>query len=311
MLPSLGMTIQYIPLFLDTETTGADQKDRLCQLAYTYTPSDSTDRVWVDELFLPPLPIAIEAMSVHHITQEMVNDKPPFGDSGEKEKLQNLLDNEEYILVAHNAPFDIGMLLKEGMRVPQYIDTLKIARALDPHMKFARHSLQYLRYALKLDTEIEGTIIAHDAKGDVLVLEALFNRLFKKVIEKHDGDTVKAFEWMMETSTKPSLIAKIPFGKHKGSFIKDLAQTDRGYLEWLLGQKKNSEEDETDWIFTLEYYLNKPAASHITKSKPQPELPAIAFEEPKKEEIPTDFPTDAESGDEAIEPYEELGEIEF
>ena len=44
-------------IFLDTETTGTAEKDRLCQLAYKF----ETGKI-VNELFKPPLPIAIEAM---------------------------------------------------------------------------------------------------------------------------------------------------------------------------------------------------------------------------------------------------------
>ena len=39
-------------IFLDTETTGTEEKDRLCQLAYK-----TEDGVIVNELFKPSLPI--------------------------------------------------------------------------------------------------------------------------------------------------------------------------------------------------------------------------------------------------------------
>jgi len=54
-------------IFLDTETTSTGEKDRLCQLAYKTEDGDI-----VNELFKPPLPITIDAMCVHHITNEMV-----------------------------------------------------------------------------------------------------------------------------------------------------------------------------------------------------------------------------------------------
>ena len=60
-------------IFLDTETTGNGPDDRLCQLAFK-----TDENFIVNELFNPGMPILIDAMSIHHITNEMVKDKPPF-----------------------------------------------------------------------------------------------------------------------------------------------------------------------------------------------------------------------------------------
>jgi DNA polymerase III epsilon subunit-like protein len=60
-------------IYLDTETTGTGPDDRLCQIAFKTEQGMITN-----ELFNPGKPIAIEAMAVHHITNEMVKDKPPF-----------------------------------------------------------------------------------------------------------------------------------------------------------------------------------------------------------------------------------------
>lgn len=54
-------------IFLDTETTGTGADDRLCQLAFK-----TGQGTIVNQLFNPGRPIAIEAMAVHHITNEMV-----------------------------------------------------------------------------------------------------------------------------------------------------------------------------------------------------------------------------------------------
>jgi len=58
---------------------------------------------------------AIEPMSIHHITNEMVENKPAFKDSFEYQKLVDLLNDDKNILVAHNAKFDIDMLEREGI----------------------------------------------------------------------------------------------------------------------------------------------------------------------------------------------------
>ncbi len=234
-------------LFLDTETTGNEKKDYLCQVAY------SIDGVRKTALFKPPVPIPPGASAVHHITNKIVADKPAFQFSFEYDELKKLLHDENVILVAHNALFDIGMLEKEGLKVPRFICTLRIARHLDPEEKIESYRLQYLRYLL--DIEVEAT--AHDALGDVLVLEKLFERLHKKMLETAGGNEELALLEMMDISSRPTLIKTIRFGKHNGKKIEDIVKIDRGYLEWLHIQKSESESDEEDWIYTLKYYLGK------------------------------------------------------
>ena len=73
-------------IFLDTETTGNGPADRLCQIAFK-TEEGQT----VNELFNPGMPISIHAMTVHHITNEMVQDKPSFRNSDAWKQLQDLI----------------------------------------------------------------------------------------------------------------------------------------------------------------------------------------------------------------------------
>ncbi len=128
-------------IFLDTETTGTDNEDRLCQLAYKTEKGEI-----VNGLFNPSKPISIGAMSIHHITNEMVEDKPEFKNSSEYQKLDDLLNNNTNILVAHNAKFDTDMLEREGIYTKKAICTLKLARHLDPNGVIPKYNLQYLRY---------------------------------------------------------------------------------------------------------------------------------------------------------------------
>ena len=83
-------------------------------------------------MFNPGKPISIDAMVVHHITDKMVEDKPPFFGSEAHEQLEKLIADESNVLVAHNAPFDMRMLHMEGLFCPRVICTFKLARYLDP-----------------------------------------------------------------------------------------------------------------------------------------------------------------------------------
>jgi DNA polymerase III epsilon subunit-like protein len=233
-------------IFLDTETTGNDvAKDRLAQVCYKTKAGIKVG------FFKPPVPISIKAMSITHITNKMVEDKEPFKGSSFQKELQELLNSG--ILVAHNAKFDIAILENEGTKVPQFIDTLRVARFLDSGAVIPEYNLQFLRYYLGL--EVHGN--AHDAEGDVLVLEAVFDRLFTKVKDGENGDEQKAIKKLIEISNTPSLYKKFNFGKYKDTLIEEVVKKDRGYLEWLLKQKNEAEDTDEDWIYTLNHYLGK------------------------------------------------------
>lgn len=227
-------------IFLDTEATGNEpKKDRLCQVSYKVDGQIKT------EYFKPPIPISVKAMSITHITNKMVMDKEAFAESDMKKDLEKLL--QDRILVAHTALFDIAMLKNEGVEVYRFIDTLRVARYLDTENKIPEFNLQFLRYYLDLD--VPGT--AHDAEGDVNVLEALFKRLYSKLPD---------IEKLIQISSQPTLFKYFIFGKYKGKPIEEVVKTDRRYLEWLLAQKVNNGEDppaggDEDWIFTLKHYL--------------------------------------------------------
>ncbi len=233
-------------LFFDTETTGNTEKDVLCQIAYKHGV------VEFSELYKPAIPIPPEASAVHHITNKMVEKRPAFRDSIEYLRTKTLFEKGGAIPVAHNAKFDVDMLKKEGIEVPRFICTLRLSRYLDKENKIPRYNLQYLRYFLGIEIDAQ----AHDALGDVKVLEVLFERLKAKMIEE-TGSEEKALEEMLAVSARPSLMHTFTFGKHNEKTIADVAKIDRGYLEWLLAQKMQNENDEEDWIYTLKHYLGR------------------------------------------------------
>ena len=232
-------------LFLDTETTGNELgKDRLCQVCYKTGTKTHT------EYFKPPIPMSVKSMSITHITNKMLEGKAPFEGSEMQRNIKDLLKN--HALVAHNAKFDISMLEAEGISVPNFICTLRLARYLDENSVIPEYNLQYLRYYL--DLEIEGS--AHDALGDVLVTEAIFNRQLQKFLDQGINEE-EAIAKMIEISSKPSIYKKIPFGKHKDEMLEEVTKTDRSYLEWLYKQKMEDGEQDEDWLYTLKHYLGK------------------------------------------------------
>lgn len=233
-------------IFIDTETTGTGPDDRLIQIAYR-----TTDNVDVNELYSTEKKIDISAMAVHHITEKMISDKPIFAGSPAYNDLKERF-KKNHVFVAHNAQFDVDIIEREGLNIGPVIDTYKLAITLDPNEKIESYSLQYLRYLLGI--EVEAT--AHDAWGDILVLEQLFYRLLKKIMEEKKISQDEAIDWMIEISKKPILYKSIKFGKYAGKKISDIANEDPGYLRWLLEQKEAEENPDENWIYTLKHYLH-------------------------------------------------------
>ena len=234
-------------IFFDTETTGNTEKDFIVQIAYK-TDSESFTGLYKPETKIPP-----EASAVHHITNKMVADKESFKESADRKKIKELFEDKDSVVVAHNAPFDLMIISKEDIKPNKFICTLRVARELDTEGKIERYNLQYLRYLLDLDVEAT----AHDAMGDVLVLEKLFERLKNKIIKDSGVKENEAIDKMIEISSHPALMKTFGFGKHNGKKIEEVLVTDRGYLEWLLAQKLESDQIEDDWIYTLKHHLEK------------------------------------------------------
>ncbi|MBU1446080.1 hypothetical protein KKD70_02355 [Patescibacteria group bacterium] len=231
-------------IYLDLETTDLDETARIVQLAYKNTETGQV----VNEFFKPPVTISFGAMATHHITEGMVAGKPAFDGSPQKEALINILQSS--ILVAHNAPYDIGVLKTEGVQTPKYIDTLQVARHL---IESDNYQLQYLRYSLALN--VEGA--AHDALGDIQVLEKLFEKLINIVIEKFAFTSMdQAIEKLLELTEAPVLVKTFKFGKYQGKSISEVVVFDKNYVDWLYKKKlENPTPQDENILYTLKHYL--------------------------------------------------------
>lgn len=227
-------------IFLDTETTGKGPEDRILEIAISQNKGGD---IW-SERCKPPVKIDFEAMATHHITEKMVEGLGDFSKTSAYNVLQHLAQAPYSVIIAHNAAFDLEMLKREGLVFPQYICTLKVARAIG--LDFPSYKLQYLRYALEL--EIDGD--AHSAGGDVAVLKELFDYLVVMLYQARCENYEKTIEYMIDVSSKPSLLKRLSFGKWKGE---EFETVERGYLEWLV---KQQDVDE-DVMFTAKYWLNK------------------------------------------------------
>ncbi|MDA7848169.1 3'-5' exonuclease [Sulfurospirillum sp.] len=231
-------------ILFDTETTGTKEEDRIIQIGAMIVDGKGEVEVF-DELCSTVLPIKIESMAVHGITPDLIEGKGVLIETNFYKTLQTL-NNQENYLIAHNMPFDMGMLKKEGFKSElKIIDTLRIAKHMLSEQK--SKSLQYLRYALELYKEEKEeaskyniTIKAHDAIGDVLVMKLLLSYLVKLVKEKFPE--TNPMNKMVELTTTPIFIETFTFGKYKGRKVSEVCDEDMGYINWMI-DKMNLDMD--------------------------------------------------------------------
>jgi DNA polymerase III epsilon subunit-like protein len=195
-------------------------------------------------------------MAVHGITPDLIEGKGKFIETNFYKTLQSL-NNQENYLIAHNIPFDMGMMEKEGfVSQIRIIDTLRVAKHLLSEQK--SKALQYLRYSLEMYKEEQAeadkydiTIKAHDAIGDVLVMKLLLSKLV--ALTKEQFPDVHPMLKMEELTKTPIFIETFAFGKHKGKKISEVCDSDIGYINWM---QKNMDLD-IDMKYTFDKIMGQ------------------------------------------------------
>lgn len=237
-------------IILDTETTGTGEQDRIIQLGFVVLGAKEVEVH--NEFCSCDMPISFGAMEVHGITPQMIEAKPTCLELSSYKRLLELNTDENYMII-HNAPFDLGMLQKEGYsNQMQVIDTLRVAKHILPDED--AHRLQYFRYKFELykdeqkeadDLGIE--VKAHDAIGDVLILKLLLSKL--RTITQELYPSSNPVEKMVELTQTPIIVKTFRFGKHKGKSLEEVAASDAGYLRWMLSSMDSLDAD-------LKYSIN-------------------------------------------------------
>lgn len=237
-------------LFVDLETSGLEAKDRICSLGIIAVDQDQSVRTLYD-LVNEGKKIPPKASSIHHITNEMIQNKVPLKQCQSYQFLEQH-NNKNTIWIGHNPKFDLLKLQESGFEFQgEIIDTLRCTRHLIPECEF--FSLQYLRYELQLykqehkakqECGIEGEIIAHHALSDCLIVKLLYATLLDLAPQ----------EQLQKLSQQNVLLEKFNFGKYNACLIEEVATNDRGYLEWML---HNIVDLDEDLRYSITYYLEE------------------------------------------------------
>lgn len=234
-------------IFIDLETTGLEDLDKICSIGIIAVNSEGIISKY--DLVNEGKKISSKASSINHITNEMIKNKPKLKDSEAYKFLQEH-NTHEATLIAHNIKFDLKMLMRCQFEWHgKIIDTLRVTKHLIPECE--QFSLGFLRYELKLYKNeqkealicgVENELIPHHALSDALHVKLLYETLLE--IQPH--------EKLVDLSLKNVLIQKFEFGKYSGRYLEEISMYDRGYLEWMLGNIMDLDEDLR---YSIKYYL--------------------------------------------------------
>jgi len=236
---------EQVVVILDTETTGVDIEDRIIQNAHAiYTIGANmklTFHKYLEEYIEAPLPIKPGAAAVHGIWKQDLVGAKVWKKSNSYYELDFLSKKGAYF-VAHNSPFDLGMLEKEGIVWPEdkVIDTLRIARHIFSEDELiTSKSLQWLRYYFDYDSRSDFSELvshygikrlqAHTALSDIVVLVYFLKDIIKS---NYGGIELNSLQVLVDFTMKPLFEDKVTFGNEFERGTKLSVALSSTYMKW-------------------------------------------------------------------------------
>ena len=204
---------------LDTETTGLSPvDDRIVELAAVAFRADGTELGTFEQLIDPGIPIPPLLTRIHGITDEMVAGKPSI----EKVLPDFVRFIGDGILLAHNAPYDVSMLLVPMMRLTGGIapgnlvlDTCALARAAFPGAP---------NYKLSTVANLLGipTGKAHRALSDVHACKGIFQKtLERRGASATVSDLVEMNGSELIFGVSEQMLSEVPRGADRAAILGD------------------------------------------------------------------------------------------
>ncbi|MBL0707695.1 MAG: 3'-5' exonuclease [Sulfurimonas sp.] len=225
-------------IFIDVQTTGLESSDKVCSLGVV--SCENKEVLTFYDLVDEGKKVPSIASSINHITRDMLKNKPSLTQS---KAYKFLLENnkESNTIIGHNVKFELSMLERTGFSfLGEVIDTLRVTKHLIPECEI--FSLQFLRYELDLYKKEGKKLIANHALDNALMVKNLYEYL-------KDMDAKSDF---IKLSFKKVLLQKFEFGKYSGQYIEEISMSDRAYLEWMLS---NIVDLDDDLRYSIEYNL--------------------------------------------------------
>lgn len=190
----------------DTETTGlSPSEDRIVQIAGVRIARGRLTGERFETLVNPGRPIPPQATEIHHITDAMVANAPDM--TAALTAFQHF--TEDAVLVAHNAPFDMGFLRAAAAETGAHFDNRVLDTVLLSAMVWGGsvpHTLDALAERLGIEIPPDQR---HTAMGDTLATAQAFLRLIpaleSKGIERFEQvqSQARMFRRMIEDANLP------------------------------------------------------------------------------------------------------------
>ncbi|OWK34666.1 3'-5' exonuclease [Fimbriiglobus ruber] len=220
---------------LDLETTGVDPaRDRVVEFAVLKIAPDGRSQL-CHQRVRPGVPIPAAATAVHGITDRMVDTVPPFRVIA-RSLAAFLADTD--LAGFGIAGFDLPILAAEFARAG--VSFRVAGRAVvDALTVFHRHEPRDLGAAVRLylgRDHPNAHAAAADARVAAAVLDAQVGRYGLPPTPPGLHATLVEVDVGRRFRRGPGGGVDFAFGKHAGRSLADVARTDPGYLEWMLGQ---------------------------------------------------------------------------
>jgi DNA polymerase III, epsilon subunit and related 3''-5'' exonucleases len=242
--------MNYVPVTIDFETTDKDPEKAEpieCGL-------HDIDGYETEFFIRPKNPIPPETSAVHHIVDADVAVSgltyEQYEDALKEFLGSRMLENKAdgILLIAHNASYEQTILRNFKFPFPvAWVCTYKVAMVV--YSTAPSYGNEALRYWIPLGGLGRAySQQTHSALHDARVTMQIFEHFLNKKLP--DGTLAISIEDMIQITSKPAQLPRIPFGKHRGTAW---SKVPVDYLQWLMRQPDMSD----DVKFCTSQELNK------------------------------------------------------
>ncbi len=264
-------------VIFDLESTGLDVATaRIIQISYIIVHPDGSE-VRHNHFVNPERSIPQEVAELTHITDEMVKDAPTFKQLAPQ--LAQTFEGCDFCGFNSNH-FDIPLLCEEFIRAGinfdfkkvHLIDVCNIFKTMEKRNLAAAYKFYCGR---KMEDDFQAHLADQDTEATWRVLQAQLDMYSPERQEEPERvleNSVKALANISTTQHTIDFAGRlvynekgeevINFGKHKGKLVKDVFQSDTGYVDWVL--KNDFTQDTKRWFQAL-WMKYGPTKKNITR----------------------------------------------
>lgn len=229
-------------VFFDLETTGISfSTDRIVQISYIKVMPNGTEKT-ANFFINPEMHIPEQSTAIHHITDEMVADKPTFREIAQT--LANDLTGCDFAGYNSNR-FDVPLLIEEFLRAGVDFDITK-CHFIDVQNIFHKKEQRTLvaAYRFYCGKELED---AHSADADTRATYEVLLAQLERYKDDEKDPVQNDVAWLEQYSRMNRNVDPagafvynekeepvFNFGKHKGKPVLKVLSDEPSYYKWMM-----------------------------------------------------------------------------